>query len=153
MICLEAKLNKVKPIKMKEFLHKFIADRRLRYLTVGSFNAMVGFICANALYYSLSPTLHIIIICILGNIICISFAFFTYKTIVFQTKGNWLSEYLRCYVIYGLAAVLGTLSMWALVDWLGLAFWLAQIMVMIFIPFLSYIGHSRFSFSTGPRRN
>jgi putative flippase GtrA len=134
---------------MRDLSSKFLNDRRFRYLAVGGLNTLVGFACANALYYTLSPGLHIVVIGVLGNIICITFSFLTYKTIVFRTKGGWPREYLRCYMVYGLAAALGVMGLWVLVDCLGFAFWLAQALVIAVTVFFSYMGHSRFSFSRG----
>ena len=40
-----------------------------------------------------------------GNIVAISESFLTYKLIVFRTKGNWLREYAKCWLVYGGAAL------------------------------------------------
>jgi putative flippase GtrA len=66
---------------------------------------------------------------------------------VFKTKGNWLAEYLKCYLVYGMASVLSLLLIWGLVDGLGVPFWQAQGLVMIISVAFSYFGHSRFSFA------
>jgi putative flippase GtrA len=71
----------------------------------------------------------------------------TYKFFVFKTKGKWLAEYLKCYLVYGMAAVLSLFLVWGLVDGLDIPFWLAQGLVMILSVAFSYFGHSRFSFA------
>ena len=38
---------------------------------------------------------------LLGTVVCITVSFLGYKMLVFRTKGNFLKEYLRCYVVYG----------------------------------------------------
>jgi putative flippase GtrA len=123
-----------------------INDLRLRYLFIGGINTIFGYFISNILYYKILSQLHIIYLGIIGNLICITFSFLTYKLFVFQTKGNWIKEYLRCYLVYGLTAVIGIMIMWGLVDGLGLRFWLCQGFVMIMVIIISYIGHNRFSF-------
>jgi putative flippase GtrA len=42
---------------------------------------------------------------VLSNFIAISVAFLGYKWFVFKTHGNYLHEWLRCFVVYGAAAL------------------------------------------------
>jgi putative flippase GtrA len=130
----------------KEFFSRISNDQRLRYLLVGGINTIFGYVISNLVYYSFSKYLHILIIGIIANIICITFSFLTYKKLVFRTKENWLKEYFRCYLVYGLIAFIGIFAMWILVDGCSLPFWLSQGVITIFIVLFSYICHSRFSF-------
>jgi putative flippase GtrA len=70
----------------------------------------------------------------------------TYKMFVFQTKGNWLAEYLRTYLVYGGIAIVGIGLLWILVDGLVLPFWIAQGLVIAVTVVISYLSHSRFTF-------
>ena len=132
-------------------LNKLQTDRRISYIAVGGINTIVGYLCGLGLYYSLSPRFHIVVISILANISGISFSFLTYKLLVFKTKGNWLREYLRCYIVYGGSALVGTAGIWLLADFLHVAFWLAQGVIIVLIAVCSYVAHSRFSFA--PSKN
>ena len=69
---------------------------------------------------------------------------------VFRTRGNWLREYLRAYVVYGISAIAGIVSMTVLVDHVGVQFWLAQGMVMSLIIVFSFLAHRLYTF--GPDR-
>jgi putative flippase GtrA len=133
---------------LNNFFYSLIGDQRLRYLIIGGINTIFGYLVSNLLYYKIFPWLHIVAVGVIANIICITFSFLTYKIFVFKTKGNWLKEYLRCYLVYGLSMILGILLMWGLVDGLSLPFWLCQGFVMILTIIFSYIGHSRFSFKS-----
>lgn len=128
------------------------AERCVRYLAVGAVNTLVGYLVGLGLYYRLSSVAHIAVIGLVANIAGISFSFLSYKFFVFKTKGNWLREYLRCYVVYGGAAVFGIAAIWVLVDGLRIPFWLAQGGVIAATVFISYFGHSRFSFAA-PQKN
>ncbi len=127
---------------------KLLAAKRmpLRYLVAGGWNTLFGYSAGVGLYKLLSPILHIIVIAIIANILAISMSFLTYKLFVFRTKGNWLQEYMRTYAVYGIMGVAGALFLWGLLDFAGLNIWLSQGLVIICTVWLSYLGHSRFTF-------
>jgi putative flippase GtrA len=124
-------------------------DTRLRYLAVGGVNTAFGYCASLALYYGLRQWLHLIVIALIGNVICISFSFLTYKILVFKTQGQWLREYFRCYLVYGASMILGIALLWLMVDFLAVPFWLAQGLLLCCTICLSYLGHSRYSFKRG----
>jgi putative flippase GtrA len=138
-------------IKMMEFFQNTITrlknDQRLRYLVVGTSNTIIGYLISNTLYYTLSKYLHILIITTIAVILSVSLGFFCYKKFVFRTKGNWLREYLRCWAVYSIGALLAILATWGLVEGLLLPFWIAQGIVIILVILISYLGHSRFTFA------
>lgn len=123
-----------------------MAKKPVRYLLVGGWNTVFGYCAAVGLYYILSPALHIIVISALANILAISMSFATYKVFVFRTTGNWWREYARSYVVYGSAAVIGTVILWLLVDVFHIRIWLAQAGTMGAVVVLSYFAHDRFTF-------
>lgn len=88
-------------------------------------------IVAALLYYALARWLHIVMIGVIANVICITEAFIVYKLLVFRSRGRWLTEYLRCYVIYGGDALIGIAGLWLLVDVVGVPFWIAQGFLMV----------------------
>ena len=120
-------------------------SRKVRYLIVGGANTLIGYSLGVGLYYVLSPTLHILLIGAISSVLAISVSFTTYKLFVFRTRGHWLTEYLRSYVIYGGMALLGIILLWVLVDGMRLPIWLVQ-GVSILSVVISYMGHARFTF-------
>jgi putative flippase GtrA len=122
-------------------------NRKLNYLIIGGLNTGFGYISSILIYYTFCFFIHIIILGVIGTIINITFSFCTYKLLVFCTKGNWIKEYLRCYVVYGLSSIISILIMWILVDGLKFQFWFAQGLVLSVLVIISYIGHSRFTFA------
>jgi len=79
----------------------------LRYLLVGGWNTAFGYFTYAALTWVLSR--HVaygyLYAALFSNLINISVAFLGYKWFVFKTKGNYLREWLRCFVVYGAAAL------------------------------------------------
>jgi putative flippase GtrA len=131
---------------MRQFLRKSIDSSKVRYLSAGGWNTLFGYLSGVLLYYLLRDHFHVVEIAILGNVIAITMAFVTYKMFVFQTKGNWLAEYLRTYLVYGGIAIVGIGLLWILVDGLVLPFWIAQGLVIAVTVVISYLSHSRFTF-------
>jgi putative flippase GtrA len=131
---------------MRQFLRKSIDSSKVRYLIAGGWNTLFGYLSGVLLYYLLRDHFHVVEIAILGNVIAITMAFVTYKMFVFQTKGNWLAEYLRTYLVYGGIAIVGIGLLWILVDGLVLPFWIAQGLVIAVTVVISYLSHSRFTF-------
>lgn len=128
------------------FLVPLLNSRKLRYLLVGGMNTIVGYGLGVGLYLLLSPTLHILLIGLVANVLSISFSFTTQKLLVFRTEGHWLVEYLRSYLVYGGMGLIGTVLLWALVDGIHLPIWIAQGVTIGLTVVFSYVGHARFTF-------
>lgn len=134
--------------KLKRLYSRLFGCRQMRYIAAGGVNFMFGYFMSVAIYYNLRQYLCLIGISIIANIICISFSFISYKLFVFRTRGNWMREYLRCYIVYGSGAVISIFCIWLMVDVVNIRFWIAQGMVLIIIVVISYFAHCRFSFAT-----
>jgi putative flippase GtrA len=130
-----------------DWLHAGIKSRKGRYLIVGGFNTVVGYVIGVGLLYGLSPAVHVLVIGAIANVLAITVSFTTYKLFVFQTRGRWIEEYVRSYLVYGSMAVVGTLLLWILVDGMRLSIWLAQGLAVVLTVVISYLGHSRYTFS------
>jgi putative flippase GtrA len=117
-----------------------------KYFLVGGFNTVFGYLATVTLYYSLEGLVHIILICLLANVICITESFLMYKFLIFNSRGNWLHEYLRCYMVYGVAIVLGVIGLWLLVKLMHFPFWIAQGGLVAVSVMVSFLGHRNFTF-------
>jgi putative flippase GtrA len=142
----------------------FPAREVLRYLVVGMGNTLFGYGCYAgfvALYSHLLPATYLPLTVDLASItatpIGMTMSFFTYKIFVFRTKGRYLSEWLRCFAVYGSAMIpdlfllpvfTKLLQSIALVR--GVAPYLAGALVMGGTTIYTYLAHKNFSFS---RRN
>ena len=130
-----------------DLLQKAARRKPLRYLIVGVVNTVFGYVATVALYYALTKWLHLVVIVVVANVICITFSFVTYKFFVFRSGNNWLHEYLRCYLVYGGSALMGIVGLWLLVNGLAIPFWIAQAVLMVVTVIISYVGHDRFTFA------
>ena len=138
----------MKPLSALNSMLKIFKTKSIRYLLAGGWNTAFGYFLGVGLYLLLSDRLHITLIAIICNILAISMSFLTYKLFVFKTSGNWLTEYLRSFVVYGTMALLGILLLWCFVDLLGVKIWWAQALVIFLTVFISYFGHKLFTFKS-----
>jgi putative flippase GtrA len=123
-------------------------EQKFKFLLAGIWNTIFGFGLFTALFYLL-PAVHYLIIAIISTVIGTTNAYISYKFFVFRTKGNYLKEYLRFYVVYGVAIALNLVTLPIMVEILHIHPVVAQ-GLSIFITFLvSYNGHKHFSFKAG----
>lgn len=121
-------------------------NKHLRYLLAGGWNTVFGYGIMIFLFKILSNFLNIVVIAIIGNFLSITMSFLTYKTFVFQKKGNWVYEYLRCYLVYGGLAILNIVMNWVFVDYFHISIWISQGICIPVAVLISYFGHSKFTF-------
>jgi putative flippase GtrA len=118
----------------------------VRFIIAGIFNTVFGYLVGVFLYKILNSIINIFLIGLLSNIISISFSFLNYKIFVFKTKDMWLSEYLKCYLVYGFTMALGIFNLWFFVEELKINIWVSQGIIVMISPIISYFGHNKFTF-------
>jgi putative flippase GtrA len=148
---------------MKKLARHFPPGQVIRYLLVGAWNTFFGYgLYALFLFLLTSRTRSVyiaaILASVLGNVIAITVAFLGYKWFVFRTRGHYLREYLRCYVVYGTAF----LANLALLPAMVAAFrailgpapsvpYIAGAVLTAGTVLVSFIGHRYFSFAVKNR--
>lgn len=121
-------------------------SRQVRYIIASVFNTIFGYAAIVFLHALLYPAYNMIVVGVLANILGITVSFSTYRIFVFMSNGNWLIEYLRCYMVYGGVALISIVGLWLLVDVLGLSVWLAPLIITPVCFIASYVSHSKFTF-------
>ena len=125
----------------------YAKDRRIRFLIVGGINTGFSYVLSCCLYYAFHRLMHITVITSVSSLLSIMFSFLAYRWFVFQSKGNFFKELLRCHVVYvGILAIL-VCGIWLLVDFFNVPFWLAQLLLLVLVVIFAYLGHSRFTFA------
>ncbi len=118
----------------------------LAYLLVGGWNTLFGMALYSLGYWLFGKHVHYLLLSVPVNILSITNAFFCYKLFVFKTKGNWLREYLKCYVVYGGGTIVSMFLLWLLKEYFGLNPVLANATATVIVVVCSYFGHKYFSF-------
>jgi putative flippase GtrA len=123
-------------------------EEKIRFLVVGGWNTVFGY-CVFTVLYLFFPV-HYMLDMIISNIISITNSYICYKFFVFKTKGNYLLEYLRFYLVYGTAFLLNIVLLPLFVKYFKIHVLVSQAMVLIFVVIISYFGHKYFSFRISP---
>jgi putative flippase GtrA len=126
-----------------------------RYLIVGVWNTFFGYGLYALFTYLLTGIVPYayMLASVLSNVIAITVAFLGYKWFVFKTKGNYLREYLRCYVVYGTAFLVSLALLPVLVALLDLVIrpayapYVAGAILTVGTVLVSFIGHRHYSFA------
>ncbi len=124
----------------------FLSAEKVRYLLAGAWNTAFGYFLGVGAYLWLGKAWHIIYISIFTNVIAITMSFLTYKIFVFRTRGHWIREYLKIYLVYGLTIIIGTLLLWVLVKFFALNIWLSQGLVLSSVFIISFFLNRSFTF-------
>ena len=129
--------------------------RILRFLVVGGWNTAFGyalFAGFNYLFTGVIPYPYMAAN-VLAYVVSITVAYFGYKVFVFKTRGNYLREYLRTYVVYGASCLTSLALLPVCVALVRLVYpnpvlapYIAQAVVMPIVVAMSYFGHKKFSF-------
>src|SRR3989338_5358541 len=120
-------------------------QEKINYLLVGGWNTVFGYLAFAALYFLFRQNLHYMVLFIISNILSITNAYIGYKVFVFKTKGNYLKEYMRFYVVYGAAMALNFVLLPLAVELLRISPVIAQGGLVFVNVIFSYAGHQRYS--------
>lgn len=140
---------------MLEWLKRFLLDptyRPFRYLIVGGWNSLVGFFAYAFFYALLGERVHYLLVLVPANVVAITNAFFCYKHLVFQTRGNAWAEYGKCWLVYGWMALVDAAMLYLFVTLLNLHPVLANGLCLVIATIISYFSHKYFSFATHQKR-
>ena len=134
-------------------------DQVVRYLLVGVWNTLFGYGLYALLTYLLTPLIPYAYMAagLLGTVVCITVSFLGYKLLVFRTRGNFLKEYLRCYVVYGTSTLVNLVLLPVLVAVLNLYVeprvyspYIAGAILTVGTVVASFIGHQQYTFAHKP---
>lgn len=123
-------------------------QKKLTYIAVGAWNTLFGYLAFLFLYYLTHDFLHYMLILVLSQMVGLTNAYICYKFLVFKTKGNYLKEYLRFYVIYGTTFIVNLILIGFFVEFIGLNPVISQALISVLVVAMAYFGHSRFSFKS-----
>ncbi len=118
----------------------------IRFLFIGAWNTGFGYLVFVALIYS-PWKLHYVIVLIISNIITITNAYLCYKFFIFKTRGNYFSEYIKSYVVYGTNFLINLALLPFFVEILKIRPVISQAMLIPLTVVISYFGHKHFSFN------
>ncbi|NTV66181.1 MAG: GtrA family protein [Chlorobaculum sp.] len=119
---------------------------KIAYLLVGGWNTLLGYGVFALLYYYFSDRLSYAVILTISYVISITNAYLGYKFFVFKTKGGFIKEYFRFYVVYGGTYLANMVAFPVAIKYMGVNPYAAQVIITFIIMVVSYISHKKFSF-------
>jgi putative flippase GtrA len=127
-------------------------EEKLRFLVVGMWNTGLSlgvlWLLDRYIPYDRGSVIQKQLILTANWVIAVTQNFFTFKLLVFRTKGHWLAEYVRMYVTYAGTFVVQSLMVQALSAYFGLSVFWANLPTVLVVMILSYLGHKYFTFSS-----
>ena len=127
-------------------LQRACNSKPLRFLITGGWNTAFAYISLAILYYLLSDKIHYMIIIGFSGIINITNAYICHKFFVFKTKGNYVKEYLRYYVVYSVPMAIGFIAFPICIEIFKMNFYVTQALLTGITVIVSYFGHKHVSF-------
>jgi putative flippase GtrA len=107
--------------RLQRIVDLFPPGQFARYLCVGVFNSLFGYInfaVILALLNKVLPLRFLPLTVVLASIsstpLNITVSYLTYKFFVFRTKGNYLGEWFKCFTVYGTGMIPGLVAASAL---------------------------------------
>jgi len=121
---------------------------KLRFLVVGGWNTAFSYGVLFMLDTLLHQYLHYTIIMFVAWVIGVTQNLFTFKLFVFRTKGHWVKEYLRSYVVYSGSFVLNLAIVAVIISLWHPRLSIAQLPALVIVTIISYVGHKYFTYRT-----
>lgn len=118
----------------------------VRFVAVGLFNTLFGYVAFAALQATLSNVAHYLILLLIAHVISVLVAFLGYRVIVFRVRGQVLKDLLRFWSVYASALAVNIVALPFLVEVLDFPVLPAQGLFTVVTAALSFIAHRRFSF-------
>lgn len=123
-----------------------LADQRVRFVIVGAWNTLFGYLAFLTLYACLHDSLHYLIIGVLAHFVAVVQAFTAHRVFVFRSHAGWVAEFARFNLVQLASLCYGLAGLWLLVSIAHLNPLVAQGAVLLTAVALTYIAHRRFTF-------
>ena len=128
---------------MKKFW--FSLSDKIRFLFIGGFNAGVSYLIYSALCLILGEAAYQIALALAWAISSVV-SFTTQKFLVFEAKGNWIKEYLKCCTTWFFSYLINAGLLEFIVKILHLNVFIAQIVATFAAAIFTYVLFKKFAF-------
>ena len=123
----------------------FKLSDKIRFLFVGGFNAGVSYLIYSAFCIVLGDSAYQIALALAWTISSIV-SYTTQKFLVFEGKGNWVKEYLKCCTTWFFSYLINAGLLEFIVKILHLNVFVAQIVATIVSAIFTYVFFKKFAF-------
>jgi putative flippase GtrA len=130
--------------RVRDEIVRLLRDRRVRYLIVGGWNTLFGYL-AYVAFLRLFPT-HYLAITVPAQFVAIVNAYLCQRFFVFGTDSPPFAAFFRFNVVYWIAYFVNLGALKLLVEGLGMNKFLAPIPITAVNVVVTYFTHQRYSF-------
>lgn len=119
--------------------------QKIRFLLVGGYNTLFSYLLFAGILWLLGGKHE-------QGVLLVSFmlssvnSFITQKVYVFCTKGNWISEFVKCLGTWMISYVINAVLLWLLVEWMTVNPYVAQIYALVLLTIFSWVMLKHFAF-------
>ncbi len=131
---------------MASLLKPIWRHQKLRYLAIGAWNTLAGYLIFVGLYFLLSPPTDYMIVAIISHILAVTHSFLTQRWIVFRSSASWKGEYLRFHIAHLGSLTIGLCLLPILIEIFFIPPPIAQGGITALIVVASYFVHQHFTF-------
>lgn len=135
-------------------------EEKVRFLFVGGWNTAVSLLVlwlferlipygpGSALAVAVGIIAAKQIVLALAWVVTVTQNLFSFKLLVFRTKGHWIREYARMYVTYAGTFLIESVMIQVISGSLGWSLVWSKLPTLVVTTVLSYLGHKYFTFRT-----
>lgn len=117
-----------------------------RFLIIGGWNFVFSYVFFAFLFWFLRDSINEFVIISISTVVGITNAFISHRLFTYRSKGPWIKEYLRFYVVYSGQMILNVILFGLFVRYLKFNPYITQAGIAIVLTAFSYYGHKHFSF-------
>lgn len=124
----------------------FAIPEKIRFLLVGGFNTVSGYLIFSLLTFYLYGMLNNAFILIATYGLSVPLSFCTLKIFVFQTTGNWLKEFIKILNVYVASYFLNLILLYLFTTILLMNNYVSQALALSIMAVTMYLIHRFFTF-------
>lgn len=145
-------MNRPKNLSLDALRRLWQDGRKLRFLIVGGWNTLFGYLSFYVLYLLAAERLHYLVVAVIAHFVAVTQSYVMQRRLVFRSAAPVTGEFLRFNASHVGTLLFGLLAMYVLVEAATLSPLVAQAIVILTSVILSYVLHSRVSFAPTPDR-
>ena len=132
---------------MTSRLSRLMGSEQARYLLVGAWNTLVGYLLFAGLVTWLADDVHYVLLLLVAHVLSVFQAFVLYRRFVFRVTGRFWGDLLRFWSVYAAALAVNVVALPLLVDVAGAPVLPAQAGFVVATIVTTYLVNRRFSFA------
>lgn len=123
----------------------FSLPEKIRFLLVGGFNTVVSYLMFICFIHFLGESKYQICLC-LSWVVSSVVSFSTQKIFVFETRGHWISEYVKCLCSWSIGYVINAGALELSISVFALNVYIGQASAIILTTIVTYLLFKHFAF-------